>query len=117
MPIETCPKCRHAAHGNVCLNMASDNDCDCTFNSLDLPTKDQIGSFKIEKMTMPANHWLWSLWSPDGKHMDLSKGGYKSPEAAVSAICDILKAVGADTEKVEIWIHKEVRTRANPCQK
>jgi hypothetical protein len=28
----TCPRCRHAAHENtVCYNMASDNDCNCTY--------------------------------------------------------------------------------------
>lgn len=26
---KTCPKCRHAAHVNACLNMASDNECGC----------------------------------------------------------------------------------------
>lgn len=29
----TCPKCRHAAHADWCPNMASDNDCACTYDS------------------------------------------------------------------------------------
>jgi NTP pyrophosphatase (non-canonical NTP hydrolase) len=28
-----CPKCGHAAHGSVCFNMTSDNDCKCPYNS------------------------------------------------------------------------------------
>lgn len=28
---DTCPKCKHRAHGSWCPNMASDNDCSCTF--------------------------------------------------------------------------------------
>lgn len=26
----SCPRCGHKPHGEVCLNMASDNDCACT---------------------------------------------------------------------------------------
>lgn len=29
--VPRCPKCYHAPHGNWCPNMASDNDCDCTY--------------------------------------------------------------------------------------
>ena len=31
--VERCPKCGHAPHGPVCLNMASDNECNCTHDS------------------------------------------------------------------------------------
>lgn len=27
---QTCPDCRHQAHGEWCPNLASDNDCACT---------------------------------------------------------------------------------------
>lgn len=27
----TCPSCGHQAHGEVCYNFESDNDCSCTF--------------------------------------------------------------------------------------
>lgn len=27
----TCPRCRHALHRGFCPNMASDNDCSCTY--------------------------------------------------------------------------------------
>lgn len=33
---DTCPKCGHAAHGPVCLNIASDNDCNCKFDEREL---------------------------------------------------------------------------------
>lgn len=33
VPATTCPKCRHAAHADWCPNMASDNDCACTYDS------------------------------------------------------------------------------------
>lgn len=31
--LESCPKCGHASHGDICINAASDSDCNCTFNS------------------------------------------------------------------------------------
>lgn len=30
----TCPKCRHAWHTQLCLNMASDNDCSCVSSTV-----------------------------------------------------------------------------------
>lgn len=37
--VERCPRCRHAPHDGVgfCPNMASDNDCDCTYDAADVP--------------------------------------------------------------------------------
>ena len=30
--LDTCPKCGHRAHGRACYNLASDNDCSCTYD-------------------------------------------------------------------------------------
>jgi hypothetical protein len=30
VPKETCPTCRHRAHGSWCPNLGSDNDCSCS---------------------------------------------------------------------------------------
>lgn len=32
-PVKRCPRCRHKAHGQICLNMESDHGCDCQYNS------------------------------------------------------------------------------------
>lgn len=31
--VRACPECGHARHRDDCLNMASDNDCGCTYNA------------------------------------------------------------------------------------
>ena len=69
------------------------------------------GSITIMAMTMPKGCWIWSLLDADGKHMNLSNGGYQSAEAAADHVCHILKAMGSDTETVEIWIERKVRSR------
>lgn len=30
--LDSCPQCGHAPHGSWCANMASDNDCNCTYD-------------------------------------------------------------------------------------
>jgi len=69
-----------------------------------------VKSFSIQKMTCPDNEWIWALFDADGKHL-LSKSGYKSAELAGQSICHILETVGANTQEVEIWIERKVRSR------
>lgn len=69
-----------------------------------------IGSFKIQQMTRPANEWIWSLFTVDDRVL-LSKSGYRSPEDAGRAICEILTTVGLEDKQIDIWIEKKVRTR------
>lgn len=38
-----CPECGHAPHGNWCANMASDNDCSCTYD----PAGEFIGTIEV----------------------------------------------------------------------
>lgn len=40
-----CPECGHAAHGEICLNLASDNDCSCRYDSLRPPVPDDEIAF------------------------------------------------------------------------
>jgi hypothetical protein len=36
--VSRCPHCRHAPHEGVCLNMQSDNDCQCVVHSGSIPS-------------------------------------------------------------------------------
>jgi hypothetical protein len=35
VPFPRCPACGHQPHGEICLNMASDNDCSCSYVATD----------------------------------------------------------------------------------
>lgn len=74
-------------------------------------SENKRGLFRISQMTVPANEWIWSLFDEADKHTSLSKSGFKSAEDAAHDICQLLGIVGADTEKVDIWIERKVRTR------
>jgi len=71
----------------------------------------KLGSFRIQKMTFPSNEWIWSFWTDNDTPAGLSKGGYKTPEDAATYVSQFLDCVGANTEEVEIWIERTVRSK------
>ncbi len=73
--------------------------------------KSERGSFRIQKMTVPSNEWIWSFWNESDSPAGLSKSGYKTAEDAARYICQFLKSVGANTEEVDIWIERTQRSR------
>jgi len=74
-------------------------------------SKKKFGSFRIQKMSNPYGEWLWSMWSESDSPAGLSKGGYKSAEDAALYVCQLIRCVGGDTENVEIWIERTVRSK------
>lgn len=77
---------------------------------------DKTGSFTIQQMTHPKGSWIWSLLDANGEHLGLSRGGHSSSDAAAKSICALLKTLGSDTSKIDIWIETKVRKKWN-CQK
>ena len=83
----------------------------CEENTMSAEAKKKFGSFRIQKMSNPYGEWLWSMWNESDSPTGLSKGGYKSAEDAARYVCQLIRYVGGDTENVEIWIEKTVRSK------
>lgn len=72
----TCPKCRHASHDAVCYNMASDNDCACTFDSL------TVAGLRVENEQLRADRDDWR------NAAQAAKGHYEQSDARLDAARD-----------------------------
>lgn len=68
--VERCPECRHVPHGSLgfCPNMASDNDCSCTYTP---PAEPDAGDVGDERLGTMERHTLAACWNDaDGKHAE-----------------------------------------------
>src|SRR6478752_2249076 len=77
---DTCPVCRHAAHGKSCPNAASDNDCGCKHDTLTLKQAPAAVPQTRRKATQ-----RWQLKVPDHtdpKYEELNAWFYSTPNAA-----------------------------------
>lgn len=107
-PAPRCPECRHAPHDDgPCFNLASDNDCDCTYGS-DYSTGAQNREYRNPHLNELAA--LKSNW-------DSYKADAITPSALAAA--DTVTFVPCNDGGIQIEIHvgsgQQVEVFIEPC--